>query len=119
MSKDEYMPVPDVIFPDSDEAFDWTIPIHPVDGGQTFLVLPEMATAMSDDVLQESLVTLQVEASYRYLAATTTPLDGYHIVREGVSQEGDLKLCHEHGWEPADEGSAYWSFNLLIRPEKS
>lgn len=117
MSKDEFVSLPDEMFPATESEFDWTVPVHL--GRDSLVVSSHTATNMNDAALRESLTTLQIEFDYRALADRIKPPDGYYIVRDGESQEGDLKLntLDPATWEPAADGSAYWSFNLLARPE--
>ena len=132
MSKDEYIPLPDSMFPETQVEFDWAVPVHAEMGGDyVHLVAPEMATHMSDTALKESVAAfeaslwaLQMELDYRTAAFQHPPPEGYVVVREGVSQEGDLtlysfdpRLQAPIEWGPVFVGEPYWSLLLLVRPE--
>ena len=126
MPKIEYIPLPESMFPESPGDFDWPGPV--LEGS---VISPEMATNMSDTALKESVAAfeaslgaLQMEPDYRTAAFQHPPPEGYVVVREGVSQEGDLtlysfdpRLQAPIEWGPVFVGEPYWSLLLLVRPE--
>jgi hypothetical protein len=76
--------------------------------------LREVAALVPDGLYRWTL-TLDIEKA----AKIPLPPEGYTFVLSGESRAGDLKYCHEHGWEELEgnESISVKGFNALARKE--